>query len=530
MSSTSSDDWSSKDSARQDQATDQSPLSPQSLYVPEPSENRKQSRRYSNLSLRPGAEYPEEDLQSLSLQTLRQDRPSMSDARQNNVESLEERIRLLENRLNRNGYLQFQESTVDGDWTEKPRLSPDPQWMTWNEYCKPIKQASNILEVLIERPHTTQKLTQKIPTNIERPIANPLKNVKRIRIRSHHIINALEYITGYTVEDVSSLTLHRPFKILLLYQKEIEAYVAHIEHSYSSRINPDNEDECQLSAEDPNSKILPGSKWTIQERLTKNIDIEDDDDDDHQASEKRERFATSEEDQSPVLPRHGHHDLPGSVKSDADNASDKLGDIDNLEDPSLEEEAIVHLRGLLNFMKLDMGPIFQRHRVLRSSNAETVHFDELWHLFMPGDLVAADDEQNPRLYRVCILPPSDRYAKLQTVREVNMPSDGQNPRIAATQRVASIQCFNLDIFHFDYDGQSYGPVESRVTIIAYKGHKSITDLPYYPVRFRKDASTHKKNMAHRGARFLKLCTEETAFREYEGLSAEEPQELVSLNV
>jgi hypothetical protein len=179
-------------------------------------------------------------------------------------------------------------------------------------------------------------------------------------------------------------------------------------------------------------------------------------------------------------------------------------------------------------MKRDMGPILERHRLLRSSEAETVSFDELWHIFMPGDLVVGDDEQNPRLYRVCILPPSDRYADLQTVNEVSVRPNGQAPRIEATQRVASIQCFSLDVFHFDYDGQSYGPIESRLTIVAYQGERKIVDLPYYPVRFRKDASAYKEKMAQRGRRFMRLCTEETAHREYEGLSVEEPQEHVSL--
>ena len=491
----------------------------------------KSHRRHSYVHLHPGPEYSEEDPPSSSVQTLKEGRSIGADTQRNRVEALEEHIRSLEGRLYHNGYLPFVDSTEDGDLLERTHVSTEPHWLTWHEYCEPMKRASNMLEVLTERPHTRRKLSNNPSMTYQRPIANPLKNIKRIRIRSHHVINVLQIITEHVFEDMSCLTLHRPFKILLFYQKEIEAYLAHLEHTYSSRKALCGDDQCQGPADLVDSELIPESIRALRRRPKGDLDVNPSEDIAQESlptPERRQYFTSFEEEEAPPPPRRGHHDLSGLMKKDASNTADKDAASESVDDSLPQEETILHLSALVTFMREDMGPIFERHRLLRSSKAATVYFEELWHLFMPGDLVVGDDEQNPRLYRVSIVPPSDRYSNMQVVKEVRVQSDGQMPRVEATQREASIQCFNIDVFHFDYDGQSYGPVESRVTIIAYEGEKNITDLPFYPVRFRKDAATYKSQMSHRGARFIRLCTEIAAQRDYDGLSAEEPQEHVSI--
>ena len=493
-------------------------------------EDSKSLRRQSFVRFQGGSNVSEEEPQASSQLTLRDGSSVMQDPQQSQIEALKEHIHLLESRLTLNGYLQVQDSTEDGDASELSGMKTDPKWLTWHEYSQPMKRASSFLEVLTERPHTRRKLSDVAGMTFNRPIPNPLKNIKRIRIRSHHIINALQIITEHAFEDMSCQTLHQPFKILLFYQKEIEAYISHLEHIHSSKTVLDAEHQCQGQALFANLHMVPNRAQTTSQPHAGDLSMSPTENDAHASPptlEKRLHFTSFEEEEPAPLSHRTHNDLDSLAKTSASSAMDNDDANETVDDSLPQEEALAHLRALVTFMKEDMGPIFDRHRLLRSSKAETVNFDELWHLFMPGDLVVGNDEQNPRLYRVSIVPRSERYSKMQLVKEVRVQSDGQIPQVESTQREASIQCFNVDVFCFDYDGQSYGPVESRVTIIAFEGEKNITDLPYYPVRFRKDAAIYKSNMAARGARFIKLCTEETAYREYSGLSVGEPQEHVS---
>ncbi len=80
------------------------------------------------------------------------------------------------------------------------------------------------------------------------------------------------------------------------------------------------------------------------------------------------------------------------------------------------------------------------------------------------------------------------------------------------------------MFYYDFDGRNFGPVEKRFRILSYEGERKVTDLPLFPLRFRKDAASIRSKMLDRGTKFCDLCT--VAHREYSGLSAAEPKEQV----
>lgn len=192
-----------------------------------------------------------------------------------------------------------------------------------------------------------------------------------------------------------------------------------------------------------------------------------------------------------------------------------------------EKEAIMHLRALLKFMKEDMKAVFERHHLLRSSEAseETlVGFRDLWHLFIAGDLVVKDDPSPSRIYRVSILPACDLFSSKRPVTEIRMQSEGSHQQVESVYKQESMSYLNVDVFYFDFDGRSFGPVEKRFRIVSFEGEKKVTDLPLFPLRFRKDAASIRSQMLDRGTKFCDLCT--IVHREYNGLSAVEPKEQV----
>ncbi|KAL8640750.1 MAG: hypothetical protein Q9228_002361 [Teloschistes exilis] len=202
-----------------------------------------------------------------------------------------------------------------------------------------------------------------------------------------------------------------------------------------------------------------------------------------------------------------------------------------------QAEAIIHLRILVKFMQDDMQEIFARHELLRSSQAEKAAFQDMWHLFMAGDLVVSESESSDRgleLYQVAILPACDFFSSRRPVKQIQTKTEGSHQLVESVYREESVSAMNVytvDVFYCDFDGQKFGPVEKRLQLVSYEGEKSIVDLPLHPLRFRKDADQFKHMMLERGRKFQDLSIPNVyPHREYNGLSIGEPQEQIDSQV
>lgn len=452
---------------------------------------------------------------------------------QSNSEILEERVRYLESRLLANESVRLPNLNEEGDYSsERSYLSTEPQWMTWQEYSEPIGRATNIMEVLVEVPHTNsrRKVSGSKSITLERPLHDPVQMIKRIRVRSAHIIHALQRISEQTFPNYSCFMIHRPFKILLFYEKEIEAYLAELEEIFDQNTDCPLGDKCKGSVKFDKKTFVSSDSYemsrdSLRRRFTDRLDTSETSTP-FTSSEGHGHFAFFKEHQQDSVPLNGDeatlHQLPNLTQSNNEACKHELSD-----DLLADKEAIIHLRALLKFMKEDMKAVFERHHLLRSSEASEatlVGFRDLWHLFMAGDLVVTDDPSPSRIYRVSILPACDLFSSKRPVTEIRMRSEGSHKQVESVYKQESMSFLNVDVFYFDFDGRNFGPVEKRFRILSYEGEKKVTDLPLFPLRFRKDAASIRSQMLDRGTKFCDLCT--IVHREYNGLSAVEPKEQV----
>ena len=412
-------------------------------------------------------------------------------------EILEEHSRvlnMLESRLQNVELPRSSEYSERGDGSsERSGLSIEPQWMTWSEYLEPTSKATNILEVLIEKPHTNARRKSSVSGPEATSKASPqseasLKNIERIRIRSLHIINALQQVTEQTFPNSSCFTIHRPFKILLLFKEQIEEYVVDLEYQANQHGFCSLGDRCKALRDADGSPNQYSSK-PMHERGTE-------------------------------VSGEGYQKRP-SISS-----SDGLCTHEVTEDMLAQREAISHLRALLKFMTEEMREVFDRHHLLRSNKAEMVSFGDIWHLFMAGDLVITNDETKPMIYRVSILPARQFFPSRRPVKKVKLRSDGSHQQVESVYAQESMMVSTVDVFSYEFDGQTFGPVETRMTIVSYDGLKKIIDLPLYPLRFRKDASAFEARMLERGRKYRELLA--VPHWEYNGLSVAEPREQVRI--
>ncbi|KAI4193014.1 MAG: hypothetical protein LQ350_008504 [Teloschistes chrysophthalmus] len=425
-----------------------------------------------------------------------------------------DKIETLENQLRNLEISKHLGSSERGDESsERTGLSTEIQWMTWQEYLEDASKASNILEVLVEKPHTNgrrRSVVAPMPAEVPQRLlakasGSQCKNIERIRIRSFHIINALQIITEQTFSSSSRLIIHRPFKVLLFYHEQIVEYLAEMEHDFAENT------QCPLG------KQCKGF-----------VDLGDSDANPDYYKNKRRSFHRRSFEQPNSQTQDG---VPSTELTDNECRHEES------EELLAQAEAIIHLRILVKFMKEDMQEIFAKHELLRSSQAEMVAFQDMWHLFMAGDLVVSESDSSDRgleLYQVAILPACDFFSSRRPVKQIQTKTEGSHQLVESVYReesVSAMNVFTVDVFYFDFDGQKFGPVEKRLQLVSYEGEKSIVGLPLYPLRFRKDAAEFKDMMLERGRKFQELSIPNVyPHREYNGLSIGEPQEQIDSQV
>jgi len=494
------------------------PLSPEDAF---PSIGASRSHRGSSFVRFQGLKTLSEDEDQSSVRTLKNSNFLSSHGKDDDTgkdpsqlhSQLLDRINSLESQLHNLELSKHPGSSEKGDesW-ERTGLSTEIQWMGWQEYLEDASKASNILEVLFEKPHTnSRRKSSSLQPILEAPQKasttlppSPYKNIERIRIRSFHIINALQTITEQTFSSSSRLIIHQPFKVLLSYHEQISDYLAELEHNFAQNT------QCRLGEECKGFVEFDAEVFSPRSRLHAG-----------RSSGRRDSYERSPR-RSPI---DTYSEGPDDEECKHEVSQESLARV----------EAITHLRILTKFMKEDMKEIFAKHKFLRSSKANKIAFQDLWHLFVAGDFVVAEDECSGRgleLYQISILPACDFFSSRRPVKQTQTRIEGSHQLVESVYKeeaVSAPRVFTVDVFYFDFDGQKFGPVEERMQLVSYKGEKNITDLPLYPLRFHKDAVQFKATMLARGETFREFSHKnDYPHREYNGLSVGEPQEQVSL--
>ncbi|KAI0468396.1 hypothetical protein F4859DRAFT_506015 [Xylaria cf. heliscus] len=124
--------------------------------------------------------------------------------------------------------------------------------------------------------------------------------------------------------------------------------------------------------------------------------------------------------------------------------------------------ALFHLRCLMGYIESD-----RCRRIL---------FDDLWHLFKPGDEVI--DQTEKQVYRVIRVRIPRHKGDEPWLRRYRGPSSEEEDEDGLPM---TVHCA-----YIDFDGKQLGPVSLKFGIPPFEGLKDIKLLPIYPLRFAKD--------------------------------------------
>jgi hypothetical protein len=149
---------------------------------------------------------------------------------------------------------------------------------------------------------------------------------------------------------------------------------------------------------------------------------------------------------------------------------------------------VSHFSCLVDFLDNDLKQTFDLRRELAAGTTHEIAFDDLWHLFNPGDVIATSDlSQAFRVFhtsggRACLSEPA------HTVFE----------------KTPVVNPFRIDCFYIDFDLKYLGPVHETIMISEYAGARPITSLAVFPIRFLEKPEDFTAGLIKRGKRLREL--------------------------
>ncbi|KAI0000100.1 hypothetical protein F4779DRAFT_622600 [Xylariaceae sp. FL0662B] len=364
---------------------------------------------------------------------------------------------------------------------------PMNEWLKkdWNEQGPPLhvikayyRSVPNRSQIGVER--SSEKSDSS--SGSEKPL--------RVIITSEFLIQNLEEITGIGIED-DPLVVNYPYKLFMHVRPYIESYLV------------------KLKAKEAEfNKVTATDKINISTGQNKTLDSPaDPSKDTDQPSSERERAAFTN---------------PNSEKPDAHSLRKR---IEHLELPE-------------NFIKTDLGHLVRIRRQIAGCALGSIAFEDLWHLFKPGDILFTTRNGHEQLFVVYMVTGGKQRLRNRTKAEIqdirlsqrhhrfsarasardgsdSVSSDEEDederPRMDPAGK-GTWAPLVIDCYRIAYDRSYVGPVDSSKKITRFVGKKRITDLPVYPLQFHPKSDEVMEYLEQRGRRFIQC----NGHRSYDG--------------
>ncbi|KAL1862663.1 hypothetical protein Daus18300_008461 [Diaporthe australafricana] len=159
-----------------------------------------------------------------------------------------------------------------------------------------------------------------------------------------------------------------------------------------------------------------------------------------------------------------------------------------------------HLNCIHNFIQTDLKNYIGLKLKIRDGDIEEVLFEEIYHLFKPGQLVVPAATNEDQLYRVYSV--TGGRMRLSEYKNNILPPGA--PRIV--QRfgigVGTWTDLQIECYIMAWDGENIGPRRRTYSISYFAGVKKVTDLGVYPIQFQEDAAGLQSRLRARGRKLV----------------------------
>ncbi|KAK3317644.1 hypothetical protein B0T19DRAFT_479682 [Cercophora scortea] len=160
---------------------------------------------------------------------------------------------------------------------------------------------------------------------------------------------------------------------------------------------------------------------------------------------------------------------------------------------------VSHLQCLHDFIKTDLGYLIGLRLRIKEGSLETITFDEVYHLFSPGDLVISADAGEDQLYQVySVTGGRPRLGTPDGPRRVHDLEDSQY----VSAGIGTWTDVILQTYYMGTDGSRIGPYQMTLRVDHFVGERRVTDLDVFPLRFHHSAPDLCERLQARGRRFV----------------------------
>ncbi|KAH7153528.1 hypothetical protein EDB81DRAFT_882464 [Dactylonectria macrodidyma] len=341
--------------------------------------------------------------------------------------------------------------TMD-DWKRDIRGSEKKPVPVLQVYYQRLSQAISL--------EASPGVISQAPKNMALDMIRDQKNLQRIFINSNILHAELEFITSTTIS--FPVIIGPPYKILLQYLPLFETRLAELRDELAETTMDINNNDYEVNT------------------TTRAPDTND--------NQTTQRDHVSEP----------------NVAGKKTNSPDTTGRAVQL------EVRISHLQCLLDFVNNNLSGLIELRDDIKSGILKEIAFDDLWHLFKPGDLVVSKSQGQEQLHTVHFVT-GGRI--LPRPPQLLLPPEAPMPRteIPATTVWSP---FIVDAYMMAFDGNQVGPEGKSWDIKHYLGKRLVTELPIYPAQLHPDPKNLLARMEARGRKFMKSL----GHKYYEGLA------------
>ncbi|KAH5346816.1 hypothetical protein HBI48_189150 [Parastagonospora nodorum] len=381
-------------------------------------------------------------------------------------------------------------------------------WLS-TTYPRPIIEA-----FYVRMPQTTAELPKdgdchseatKRHSMMPKGLGN-LRSLQRILIHSEYLFQEFLDLTGVPLA-VEPIIIAPPYKILVRFVEDAEKRLVQLREKLAvmdaEELNDDKKPQ-EAPPEQPSKMSDNANNCEIAVSLgiyapEKSGEVKEHNSDSEAESEVDDN--TTELTQGPL----GVNDLATDAKD-------------------LASTQYQHLTILHDFVKEELGDVLSTRSKITDGTLQQIHFEDLWHLFEPGDMVYSTAENgSPRLYKVYFTSGGQSLKRARTSVEVTeidhirdkvrywQPAVGQG--VSEEEAVDKMlreegsgigtwTPFKVDCYSMLSDGERCGPIEKCQKIWPYEGSKEVTALAMYPLRFHPKKDELLRDMVERGRRYL----------------------------
>ena len=155
------------------------------------------------------------------------------------------------------------------------------------------------------------------------------------------------------------------------------------------------------------------------------------------------------------------------------------------------DDLVTRLKLLIEFMDLDLKPVYEIRRKILDGTLDKVEYVDLWHLFQRGDNVVSRADPT-QIFRVINFT-GGREPLIRQWNDNNTPSE-------------PVDGFVVDCISFVFNGKQLVPRLTKFRIPVFHGSRRIPFLDVYPLKFSPEKDILEKDAIATGAAYLEIVS------------------------